>query len=76
MVHINKKSLITCISLLLTFSYLYHIWLFLRLIHLSGDVEKNPGPKNGFSQTFSTGHWNLNSIVAYNFTKVALLKVY
>ena len=25
---------------------------------------------------FSVGHWNLNSLVAHNFTKVALLKGY
>ena len=43
---------------------------------LSRDIEKNPGPKKDFSQTFSIGHWNLNSLVAHNFTKVALLKAY
>ena len=37
-------------------SYLYHIWLFPRLVHLSGDIEKNPGPKKDISQTFSIGH--------------------
>ena len=56
--------------------YLYHIWLFLRLMHLSGDIEKYPGPLKDFSQKFSIGHWNLNSLAAHNFTKVALLKTY
>ena len=56
--------------------YLYHIWLFLRLMHLSGDIEKNPGPLKDFSQKFSIGHWNLNSLAAHNFTKVAFLKAY
>ena len=45
-------------------------------MHLSGDIEKNPGPKKGLSQMFSIGRWNLNSIVAYNSTKVALIKAY
>ena len=45
MVHINKKCLINCVYLFLSWSYFYHIWLFLRLMHLSGDIEKNPGPK-------------------------------
>ena len=76
MVHINKKFLISCFYLFLSCSYLYHIWLFPRLMHLSGDIEKNPGPKKDFSQTFSIGHWNLNILVAHNFTKVALLKAY
>ena len=45
-------------------------------MHLSGDIEKNPGPLKDFSQTFFIGHWNLNSLAAHNFTKVALLKAY
>ena len=45
-------------------------------MHHSGDIEKNPGPLKDFSQTFSIGHWNLNSLAAHNFTKVALLKVH
>ena len=45
-------------------------------MHLSGDIEKNPGPKKSLSQMFSIGRWNLNSIVAYNSTKVALIKAY
>ena len=45
-------------------------------MHLSGDLEKNPGPKKDFFQTFSIDQWNLNSLVAHNFTKVALLKAY
>ena len=76
MVHINKKFLISSVYLLLSCSYLYHIWLFSRLMHLSGDIEKNPGPKKDFSQKFSIGTWNLNSLVAHNLTKVALLKAY
>ena len=76
MVHINKKFLISCFYLLLSCSYLYYIWLFPRLTHLSGDIKKDPGPLKDFSQTFSIGHWNLDSSAAHNFTKVALLKTY
>ena len=25
---------------------LYHIWLHIHLVNLSGDVEENPGPKS------------------------------
>ena len=50
--------------------------MFPRLIHVSGDTEKNSDLKKGFSQTFSIGHWNLNSLVAHNFTKVVLFKAY
>ena len=74
MVHINKKFRI--FYLFLSYGYLHHIWLFLRLLHISGDIEKNAVPLKDFSQTFSIGHWNLNSLAAHNFTKVALLKAY
>ena len=39
-------------------------------------IEKNSGPLKDFSQTFSIGHWNLNSLAAHNFTKVELFKAY
>ena len=32
--------------------------------------------KKDFFLTFSLGHWNLNSLVAHNFTKLALLKAH
>ena len=55
---------------------LFNILLILKLPFLSiltiscSEVEINPGPKT-ISQ-----HWNLNSIFAYNFAKVFLLKAY
>ena len=68
--------LFSCFYLFLSCTYLYHIWLFPRLTHLSGDIEKNQGPKKDISQTFSIVHWNLNSLATHNFTKVVLLKAY
>ena len=53
---------------------LYHIWLHIHLVNLSGDVEKNPGPKSYSAQYLTICHWNLNSIAAHNFIKIALLK--
>ena len=35
MVHVNKKFQTSCFYLFLLCSYLYHIWLFQRLMHLS-----------------------------------------
>ena len=49
--------------------------VFLTLIRLGGDTEKNP--KKGFSQTQSSiGHWNPNNLVSNSFTKAALLKAF
>ena len=52
----------------------YHTWLNIRLVNLSGDVEKNPGLKSYSEQYLAICDWNLNSIATHNFIKVALLK--
>ena len=64
------------LPLLLIGFCLYHIWLHIHFVNLSGDVEKNPGPKSYSAQYLTICHWNLNSIAAHNFTKIALLKAY
>ena len=56
--------------------YVYHIWLSLTIIRLSGDIEENPGPKRNSNQSFSICHWNLNSITAQNYLKISLLRAY
>ena len=76
MVHINKKFQISCFYLFLSCSYLYHICYFRVLSVSVVIVKKSPGPLKDFSQTFSIGHWNLNSLAAHNFAKVASLKTY
>ena len=48
----------------------------IHLVNLSGDVEKNPGPKSYSAQYLTIIHWNLNSIAAHSFTKIARLKAY
>ena len=62
------------LPLLVTAFCFYHTWLYIRLINLSGDVEKNPGPKSYSAQYLTICNWNLNSIAAHNFIKVVLLK--
>ena len=46
-------------------------WFILRIILLSGDIELNPGP-----ETLDFCCWNLNSIFAYDFLRVPLIKAY
>ena len=74
----NRKirfKLILLPLLIIGFS-LYHIWLHILLVNLSGSVEKNPGPKCYSAQYLTICHRNLNSIAAHSFTKIALLKAY
>ena len=49
--------------------------LYTRIIDLSGDIEKGPGPRFS-SQNFSICHWNLNGIIAHSYVKISLLKAY
>ena len=49
--------------------------LYTRIIDLSGDIEKSPGPRSS-SQNFSICHWNLNGIIAHSYVKISLLKAY
>ena len=50
--------------------------MHIHLVNLSGDVETNPGPKSYSAQYLTICHWNLNSIAAHNFIKIALLKAF
>ena len=53
-----------------------HIWLYTRIIDLSGDIEKNPGPRHSSCENFLICHWNLNSVTAHSYVKISLLKAY
>ena len=46
------------------------------LLMLCGDNKLNPGSRPNSVQSFSIHHWNLNSMVAHNFSKVSVLKAY
>ena len=52
------------------------VWLCSCLIIRSGDVEVNPGPKNSASECLTIFHWNLNNILAHDYSKLFLLKAY
>ena len=53
-----------------------HVWLYARMIDLSGDIEKNPGLRSSSSQNFLICHWILNSIAAHSCIKSSHLKAY
>ena len=52
------------------------VWLCGCLVILGGYVEENSGPKNHFSECLSICHWNLNSILTHDYSKLLLLKAY
>ena len=53
---------------------IHHIWLHGLMIKISGNIERNPRPKQKQDQSLSICHWNLNSIPAHNFQKLELLQ--
>jgi len=69
-------NLVKIRSFLIDFQFFYVLFSF-SLIMLSGDIELNPGPSLNLKD-LSICHWNLNSILADDFSKVsqisALLK--
>ena len=52
----------------------FYIMIFINLILLCRDIEKNPGPKTKPNDNLSVCHWNVNSIPSHNFQKIAVLK--
>ena len=60
----------SAIIFLLTLTY-----MFLPLQY-HGDIELNPGPQKLKSKSLLVCHWNLNSLSAYNFSKLTQLKVH
>ena len=53
-----------------------HIWLYTCTIDLSSDMEKKPGLRSSSSQNYSVCHWYLNSVTAYSYVKMSVLKTF
>ena len=62
---------VVCIYLL-SVRWLYEVFL----ISQSGDVEINTEPRRNTDETFSICHWNLNSLLAFSYNKLLLLRAY
>ena len=46
------------------------------LLQCHGDIELSPGPKKLRNKSLSVCHWNLNSLMAHNYSKLTQLKAY
>ena len=68
--------------LTLIFVYPWYVTCLLLLFILfspllcNRDIESNPGPKKSKEFSLSCCHWNVNSLLAHNGTKVTSLEVY
>ena len=76
----NISSIYICnchvLYLSLLANYLCQVRLCKLHVSLSGNTELKPGPKSSSCGNFPACHWNLNSISAHNFSKVAPLNAY
>ena len=73
----NNSPYSTCTHRYLRNSIISKILPYLHLILFQhGDVENNPGPDKTKLKTFSCCHWNVNSLVAHNFSKHHQLEAY
>ena len=52
----------------------FYIMVFINLILLSEDIEKNPEPTTKPNDNLSVCHWNVNSILSHNCQNIELLK--
>ena len=48
--------------------------VFIKLILLYSDIEKNPGTKSKPDDNLSVYHWNANSISSHHFQKISVLE--
>ena len=53
-----------------------YFYVTITYLHFCGTINKDPGPKLDSSENFTICHWNLNSIIAHNFSKINILKAY
>ena len=59
-----------------SFNVLYFMYFLHLLLLQHGDTERNPGPKSGQIKNLSCCHWNVNSLVAQNLSKITQLEAY
>ena len=81
--NLNKNLISLFEVLLFCWHYFESAFLFLLtlvymfiILQCHGDVERNAGPRKQKPNCLSVCHWNLNSLTAHNFSKVAQLQAY
>ena len=52
------------------------VLFFSRKLHLSGDIQTNPGQRHNLNNHFTIRHWNRSSISPHDFANVQLIKAY
>ena len=56
--------------------YIMYFMYFLHLLLLQhGDIDRNPSPQSGQIKNLSCSHWNVNSLVDQNLSKITQFEV-
>ena len=75
--YIYQQISYTCmLNTISSFNVLYFMYFLHLLLLQHGDTERNPGPKSGQIKNLSCCHWNVNSLVAQNLSKITQLEAY
>ena len=56
--------------------FLFTLLYLFVLLQCRGHIELNPGPKTLKNKLVSVSHWDLNSLMAHNYSKLTQLKAY
>ena len=65
----------TCmLNTISSFNVLYFVYFLHLLLFQHGDIVRNSGPQSGQIKNLSCCHWNVNSLVAQNLSKITQLE--
>ena len=56
--------------------HIFQLFLLSKYLLLCGDIELNPGPRETLYKYLSIVHWNLNSVIAHDYSKLDLLRAF
>ena len=75
--YIYQQISYTCmLSTISSFNVLYFVYFLHLLLLQHGDIERNPGAQSDKIKNLSCCHWNVNSLVAQNSSKITQLEAY
>ena len=74
--YLSKNLICLYVNTTRSFNVLYFMYFLHLLLLQHGDIERNPGPQSGQIKNLSCCHWNVNSLVAQNLSKITQLEAY
>ena len=70
----NQIPFLYCLNTIKIVNFLYSGYFLYLLLLQHGDIESNPGPKKEQIKYLSCCHWNVNSLLAQNMSKISQIE--